>query len=95
MGEAYHMGCRRRQVIILRDSGVYFSCFGALMGLYYAAMVEIGGPWTFAGPDLGAMGSVGRPLPPTPKAVGHVSWTTLEVPIFDRLLVGYIKAPWN
>ena len=65
------------------------------MGLYYAAMVEIGGTRLFAGADFGARGSVGGPLPPIPKAVGHVSWTTLEVPIFDRLLVGYIKAPWN
>ena len=78
-----------------RDSGGYFSCFWALMGPYYAAMVEIGGPWTFAGPDLGARGSLGGPLPPTPKAVGPGCWSTLEVPIFDRRLGGYIKAHWN
>ena len=62
------------------------------MGPYDASIVEIGGPWTFAGPDLGARCPIGGPWPPTPKAVENGSWSTLEVPIFDRLWVGYIKA---
>jgi len=58
-------------IIILRDSGVYFSCFGALMGHVDAATVKIGGPWTFAGADLGARGSLGGPCPPTPKRFNY------------------------